>query len=326
MPALRGKNMSINTRKKFHVDHDVRPVHVIAVLKQMSPFVGDVRTQLLADLAANDYKISSHYLFWNLKVLRTLGLTDVDEKTESWRLTRRGVYLRALAAWNQQTFIDMMHYLYYAAWDFGDREAASFSWTYRTVTNLLWQRRPTVIDGKGLAAEVRDLACKEFGLESVSITDYAVDGVYNWLRGLDPAFAWTDTKSRRRETNGGRASCTPELFLMAVDYLYRSKDIAYDRPLVMDDDKINVICRLCLLDPLKWKSVLNRTIEQFTILRRMGSANGPQLTLERSPRLIVWEPEAELEPVDLESFGEPERPRTADEADDLDDEDEEGGG
>jgi len=313
--------MSTITRKKFHVDHDVRPLHVMAVLGQMSPFVGDVRPQLLTDLAASGHTINPHHLFWNLKVLRALGLTDVDEKTESWRLTRRGAYLRALASWNQRTFNDMMHYLYYTSWDFGDREAATFSWTYKTVSNLLWQRRPTVIDGKALAAEVRDLACKEFALESVSITDYAVDGVYNWLRVLDPVFAWTDTKTRRRETNGGRVGCTPELFLMAVDYLYRTQGLSYNRPVLMDDERTSTICRLCLLDPLRWKAVLNRTIEQFAILRRVGSASGPQVTLERAPRLIVWPGEAGM--ADIEALDEPARLRmAADLADEsLEDED-----
>jgi hypothetical protein len=311
--------MTTSTRIKFHVDHDVRPIHVMAILKQMSPFVGDVRADLLVDLAANDYKISPHYLFWNLKVLRTLGLTDVDEKTESWRLTKRGVYLRALAAWNPRTFYDMMHYLYYTSWDLGDRETATFSWTYRTVSNLLWQRRPTVIDGKGLALEVRDRACQEFALDTVSITDYAIDGIYNWLRVLDPVFAWTDTKSRRRETNGGRAACSPELFLMAVDYLYRIKNVPYNRPMLMDEDKTAVVCRLCLLDPLKWKSVVNRTVEQFAILHRMGSASGPQLTLERAPRLIVWPGEADMELSELETVEEPARPGNSDALDDDDD-------
>lgn len=314
--------MSTPVRKKLHVDHDVRPVHVTAVLTHMSPFVGDTRPQLLADLAAGGYTINPHHLFWNLKVLRVLGLTDVDEKTELWRLTRRGVYLRALASWNLPTFYDMMHYLYYATWDFGDQETAGFSWTYRTVANLLWQRRPSIIDGKGLATEVRDLACQEFELDSISLTDYAVDGVYNWLRVLDPAFAWTDTKSRRRETNGGRSACSPELFLMAVDYLYRSKGVPHNRPLLMDDDKTNIICRLCLLDPLRWKSMLNRTIEQFAILRRMGSASGPQLTLERAPRLIMWEPDAESEEIDLEALQEADLPKAADLAVEDSDDDE----
>ena len=314
--------MSTPVPRKFHVDHDVRPVHVAAVLTHMSPFVGDTRAQLLADLAADNYTINPHHLFWNLKVLRVLGLTDVDEKTELWRLTRRGVYLRALASWNLPTFHDMMHYLYYATWDFGDKDAAGFSWTYRTVTNLLWQRRPTVIDGKALAVEVRELAEKEFNLESVSITDYAVDGVYNWLRVLDPVFAWTDTKSRRRETNGGRVACAPELFLMAVDYLYRSKSVPYNRPLLIDDEKTNIICRLCLLDPLRWKSMLNRTIEQFSILHRAGSASGPQLTLERPPRLINWDPAAEQEDVDFDALDDTGLPRVDDApADDGVDED-----
>lgn len=312
--------MSTPVRRKFHVDHDVRPVHVTAVLTHMSPFVGDTRPQLLADLAADSYTINPHHLFWNLKVLRVLGLTDVDEKTELWRLTRRGVYLRALAAWNLPTFYDMMHYLYYATWDFGDKDAAGFSWTYRTVANLLWQRRPTVIDGKGLAAEVRDLACKEFDLDTVSITDYAVDGVYNWLRVLDPAFAWTDTKSRRRETNGGRPACSPELFLLAVDYLYRVKGVLHNRPLLMDDDKTNIICRLCLLDPLRWKSMLNRTTEQFSILHRAGSASGPQLTLERAPRLIMWEPEPDDMDFDVLANTDLPKPDAAP-ADDVDDDD-----
>lgn len=319
--------MPINTRKKFHVDHDVRPVHVVAILKQLSPFVGDVRAQLLTDLAAGGHSINPHYLFWNLKVLRILGLTDMDEKAESWRLTRRGVYLRALAEWNQRIFFDMMHYLYYASWNFGDQEITTFSWTYQTVCNLLWHRRPTVIDGKAMAAEVRDLAQQQFGLDSVSITDYAIDGVYNWLRVLDPPFAWTDSKSRRRETNAGRSSCSVELFLLAVDYLYRTQNVAYNRALTIDDSKAAIICRLCLLDPLKWKGILGRTVEQFSILHRTGSANGPQLTLERAPRLVLWPGDSDVTPVDVDTLEEPlpaaEPPPPGGDSDDDEDVDDE---
>ncbi len=293
-------------RKKFHVDHDVRPAHVTAILKALSPFVGETRPQLLAYLAANDHPINPHYLLWNLKVMRALGLADADERTDSWRLTRRGVYLSALAEWNQRAFHDMMHYLYYAAWDCGDREAATFSWTYQTVCNLLWQRRPSVIDGKALAAEARDLARKLFGYDDVSITDYAVDGVYNWLRMLNPPFAWTDTRKRRRETNGGRSDCTPELFLMAVDYLYRTRSIPYGQTATLNDERTGDICRVCLLDPLRVRAVLGRTVERFAVLRRFASPNGLQVLLERPPRLIVWPGGADTQPVDLDSLEEME--------------------
>lgn len=314
----------MNTRKKFHVDHDVRPAHVTAILRQLSPFVGEVRGQLLNDLAANEHKINPHYLFWNLKIMRVLRLTDMDEKSEAWRLTPRGVYLRVLAEWNLPAFNDMMHYLYYASWNFGDQEMATFSWTYQTVCNLLWERRPAVIDGKALAAEVRDLAQQQFNLDSVSITDYAIDGVYNWLRSLDPAFAWTDTKTRRRETNSGRSACTPELLLMAIDYLYRTQGMAYNEPVLMDEEKVSIVCRLCLLDPLRWRSVLGRAVEQFPVLQRAGSTEGPQITLERAPRLITWPGELDIAPLDLEPIVEPVAEPSSTEDDEADDLDEDG--
>jgi hypothetical protein len=278
-----------------------------------------VRTQILADLHESGHAINPHYLFWNLKVMRSLGLTETDEKTEAWQLTKRGVYLRALAEWNPRAFYDMMHYLYYASWDFADHENTGFSWTYQTACNLLWQRRPTVIDGKALAAEVRDLAQQQFGLDTVSITDYAIDGVYNWLRVLDPVFAWTDTRTRRRETNGGRAGCTPELFLMAIDFLYRRQNLPYNRPVLMDDERTALVCRLCLLDPMKWKIVLNRTVEQFDILTRSATASGPQVKLERSPRLIIWPGHADTTPVDIDSLEDPLQHPSAEDAEDEDD-------
>ena len=220
----------------------------------------------------------------------------------------------------------MMHYLYYVAWDLAeveDKDAVAFSWTYQTVCNLLWDRRPSVIDGKALAVEVRERAQAEFALDSVSITDYAVDGIYNWLRALDPVFAWTNSKVRRRETNAGRVSCTPELFLMAVDYLYRTLQVDYNRPLIMDEHKIHMLSRLCLLDPGKWKPVLTRTGEEFTILRRSNSASGQQITLERAPQLVAWPAQADSVPVDINRLDEkPLAPAVvADEEDDEDDDD-----
>jgi hypothetical protein len=313
----------MNARKKFHVDHAVRPAHVTAILQQLSPFVGDVRSELLTALTASGHEINPHYLFWNLKTLRALGLVDADEQTESWKLTRRGAYLRALAEWNPRTFYDMMHYLYYTSWNFGDPDSVTFSWTYQTVCNLLWQRRPTVIDGKALATEVRTLAQQQFGLAEVSITDYAIDGVYNWVRILDPAFAWTDLKTRRRETNGGRSGCTPELFMMAVDYLYRMQGTAYGRPILMDEERATIVCRLCLLEPLKWKGVLNRGIEQFSILHRAASASGPQVTLDRAPRLIIWPGEADVEPVDTDIIAKSVSHADDDDLDEDDEDDDE---
>ena len=313
-------------RKKFHVEHDVRPAHVIPILHQLSPFVGEARTELLTGLSENGHSINPHYLFWNLKTLRSLGLTEVDEKSQSWRLTRRGAYLRALAEWNQRAFYDMMHYLYYVAWDLAeleDKDAVAFSWTYQTVCNLLWDRRPSVIDGKALAVEVRERAESEFALDKVSITDYAVDGVYNWLRALDPVFAWTNSKVRRRETNSGRISCTPELFLMAVDYLYRTLNVDYNRPLIMDEHKVHMISRLCLLDPGRWKPVLTRTGEEFAILRRSSSASGQQITLERAPQLVAWPAEVDSLPVDPGTLDEspPVSPGVVDDDDDEEDDD-----
>jgi len=109
---------------------------------------------------------------------------------------------------------------------------------------------------------------------------------------------------------------------MAVDYLYRSKRVPYNRPLLMDDEKAAIVCRLCLLDPLKWRGLLNRTSEQFATLRRAATANGPQVTLERAPRLIVWPGEDAL-PVDVDSLEEPISRSALDDLDDteLDDED-----
>lgn len=311
---------------KFHVEHNVRPANVVALLHELSPFVGEVRAQLLDELAAAGHKINPHYLFWSLKVLRSLGLTDYAEKTDAWQLTRRGAYLRALAEWNQPAFHDIMHYLYYASWNFGNQEASGFSWTYQTVSNLLWERRPTIIDGKMLAAEVRELAQKQFEQETVSLTDYAIDGVYNWLRPLSPVFAQTDSKSRRRATNSGRIACSPDLFLLAVDYLYRTGGLPYNRPVFMDDERAAIVCRLCLLDPQKWRLTMVRAVEQFGILRRSTGINGVQVTLERPPRLIVWPGEADTSPVDIdEALAEPvaESDDSLGESDEEDEDDEE---
>lgn len=316
----------MTSRRKLHVDHDVRPAHVTAILDRLSPFVATARADLMADLAASGHSINRHYLLWNLKVMRALGLVEVDSKQDMWQLSRRGVYLRALHEWDERAFYDMMHYLYYVAWDRGDQEAAAFSWTYQTVCNLIWERRPNPIEGKALAAEVRELARREFGVDDVSITDYAIDGVYNWVRALEPPFAWTDAKKRRRETNNGRSDCSPELFLLAIDYLYGRLKTPYGQPIALDTEHTEIICRLCLLDPVKWRAMVSRTLERFPMLQRTVTPAGPQATLERAPRLIVWPGTADTEAVGLDQIGEPE-PAAAealaagDAPDELDDED-----
>jgi hypothetical protein len=89
----------------------------------------------------------------------------------------------------------------------------------------------------------------------------------------------------------------------------------------MDDEKVAAICRLCMLDPLKWKTVLSKTVEQFAVLRRSASASGPQVTLERAPRLIVWPGETETAPLALEEMLEEPAAQSAGEDMAEDDED-----
>jgi hypothetical protein len=195
--------------------------------------------------------------------------------------------------YNVHAFFDLMHYLYYVSWNLGNQDDVPFSWTYQTVCNLIFDHRPTIIDGKSLAAEVRRIAQRRFGREDVSITDYAIDGVYNWLRVLTPSFTWTDQRTRRRVTNSGRSGCSSELFLMGVDYLYRTFARPYRDPITLDDEKILRLCRLCLLDPQQVKPMAVRTAGRFAILKLSEGQTGITIVLERRPRLISWPNDSE---------------------------------
>ena len=102
-----------------------------------------------------------------------------------------------------------------------------------------------------------------------------------WLSELTPPVLSEDKMHFYR-----RAFCPPELFVLAVDFVYQTREIDYGVNLLLSDENREAICQVCLLEPERFERVLEYGVAQFDYLHKgIGGGWGQYLTLDRAPRM-----------------------------------------
>ena len=269
---------------KFHIEQNVTPEHVRVILPMLSTANAVGALQIYQAAQQMGHRITYDYVRRNLKVLADLGL--LKDQARLFTLSPSGVAAQALLRLKPAAFQDVMHFLFYTSWDITYTSELAFCWTYQTICNLLWDARPTVIQGQKLVADVVDLAQTRFPEQGrIALTDWAIEGAYQWLRALEPPFVKVPAAGGRRKTGGGRTGCSTELLLLAVDYLYRKLRLPYQSSLPLDEVRIRSICQLCLLDTTSFKETADATVKAFGPLTAHGNERAMTLTLTRPIRL-----------------------------------------
>jgi len=190
-----------------------------------------------------------------LPFIRQLSLLSAD----GLPLTQLGIQYYQLAQHSAALFPEAMHCLLYTAHAFDS--AKRFSWAYARVVDALWTRGDCVLDGRAkaeLVGMVVSEASQQFGIsvEKVAFSQDSIRGVLNWLQALEPPVVERAGKSDRFRR---RHYCSPAMFLWAVDFVYRMHCTAHGVRMFLTLERIEQLCKLCVLDPSGLENVLMMT-------------------------------------------------------------------
>jgi len=74
--------------------------------------------------------------------------------------------------------------------------------------------------------------------------------------------------------------------ILAIDFLYRQRNADYGTTLFLTEENIETICKVCLLEPSAFESVLEWVIGQFDYLVEGGGGGwGRGIILYQKPKL-----------------------------------------
>lgn len=270
----------------FHVLHNARPDYELDILTLLQDGHESSYEEMLAEgrnlgLTIGYQVKTERQLKDILQLLRDLDLME----RRQIKLTFKGQILANIAHNNPDLFSEIVHYLYYSTWSATAETANCFSWSYRTLSNYLWQQGTILIDKALLFSVVSSEASENFGIQTVSFSTKSVTGIMIWLESLTPSVIhYHDSNSE--PTFSRRAFCSPELFTLAVDFIYQKEALDYSANLLLSEQQCDAICQVCLLEPNSFERVLDYAVAQFDYLEKgIGGGWGHYLTLRRRPEL-----------------------------------------
>ena len=215
---------------------------------------------------------------------RDLRLIEIDKKDKKFKLTRKGQFLRKILLYKPAIFVDVVHGLQILLWpESKNNPKTAWSWAYKQLVDILWEIGGSVkiSSKKELASHIISLANETFGTFDVSFSPKSVLGGLKWLEQLNPPVINEDKFKRR-------TFCPPELFILAVDYIYKSRGTEHGTKVMLTEKLKEEICKICLLEPTSFEKVLEYAKLQFNKIfsSDIGGGWGQYLLLEREPTLI----------------------------------------
>lgn len=229
----------------FHIQHNATPEVVRSILESCLN-----RDTSVVDLA-RQLRMSAGTIKHIIPFLRQAGLLEAVQKKLilsdiGYRLIHQSAIL----------FVEAIHHLLYTTHHF-DR-AKRFSWAYARVVDALWTSGEHTLDGQTMAqlvGAVVEEASQTFDtpVDQIAFSRNSVRGVLNWIRALDPP---TITKEGKRETFRRRYFCPVPAFLWAVDFLYRVSNTDYGVRMFLTPERIEALCKVCVLDPSGLENVM----------------------------------------------------------------------
>lgn len=212
-------------------------------------------------------------------ILKLLALIHGENRD----LSEKGRQLVQILAHRPNLSTEIFHLLFYTTWNANLPTKKCSSWSYRRLCNILWNRMSTPIVNEALASLLNDEIEENFSDAAPSVGPDTVRATSAWLSRLDPPCL----ESNGKLTFERRRFCSPELLLLATDFIYRENRISYGSNVLLTDEHRNDICRLCLLKEESFDMVLELSLSQFDFFRRgIGGGWGTFLILERQPEFL----------------------------------------
>ncbi len=174
---------------------------------------------------------------------------------------------------------DLLHYLFYVAWNPEEPTKNARSWFYSTICDNLWNMQEVVLDRdmrQSFTQQLSDQIVQEFkqvpGIERVSVGIQTMDGAREWLRNLAPAVI--DTFGKKDEIFHRRVTCSAELFLLALSHSCQLGGSEIGMDVLLSSQRREEISRLCLLEPLQIDRMLDWVLPIFPQFVSQGTRTG----------------------------------------------------
>ena len=263
------------TKLTFHIAVAATPTkipHLLNVLRNADGpiFEGSVLDQVALEQSSDTNR------FDEARVLAEQQLGLIEATKEGLRITRRA---EVILTKRSSVQYDLLHYLFYTAWEPEEPARNARSWVYRAVCDNLWSRQNTRLDldmRNALTEQLTSQALEDFqsipgfSAEKISMGRQTMAGALEWLRYLRPAVI----DEEKAEEFHRRQACSAELFLLALSrsYYLSSSEIGID--LLLSPQRRNEICRLCLLEPLQFDRMLDWVLPIFPQFISTGTRSG----------------------------------------------------
>jgi len=215
-------------------------------------------------------------------VLGRLGVVNPDDQFE---FTELGDSLVDVMYRDKKVFNNLLHFLYYTAYERYPEEYIFSSYTYRAFTNYLYNNAPfeTVQGHKGtIVSEVATQAESDnlelsYTQSGVSVSTKSFNNYFQYLDSLSPSI------NSNREGSSGfelRSFCPPELFVIVVDYLYQQNNSEYNTLLQVTEETKQRLRQICLLSESGFGEVLDFADQAYPFFSKKHDF-GLNLRLER---------------------------------------------
>jgi len=260
----------------FHI-RNVNPADLAAVLLTLEIYPNlETNLDIVQHAALLGHNIIDKRHLDALITARDLRLTETGHNS----LTTSGQSVCKLYRDKSDLFTDVIHGLQYTLWNEHQPEANCFSWSYRSVCTMLWQRGATVVSSRrDIASEIETMARTEFRKSDVSFSPKSVGGALLWLQNLKPEVLIENQKQYRFSR---RTFCSPELFIIGVDFVLRNRGYDYGSNILLGEELLYTVCQVCLLEPINFDRVLEYAVAQFSYLEKgLGGGWGRYLILHR---------------------------------------------
>jgi len=234
----------------FHVQQNTTPERLKRILRFVA---GDERAAANKSALAIECGLAVSVLDKVVfPFVRQTGLLDSLHGS----LTPLGQEVHRVSEDSPSLFAEAIHYILYTSYSFD--ASKRFSWAYAKMVDTLWRSGERVLDGTvtaQLVGMIVDEATQTFEVpvEKVAFSRKSVQGVLNWLRALDPPGIQHEGN---HEVFRRRYFCPIPAFLWAVDFLYRLNETPYGVRLFLSEERVEQICKLCVLDPTGLDNVL----------------------------------------------------------------------
>jgi hypothetical protein len=254
-------------QSKFHIEDDAGPEKIYQYIDTLIAESPTDIESLQADASKLGHSIGSAERVRVGPLLARLGIVKTDNQ---FTLTEMGDTLVDIMYNQPRLFNNILHYLYYTAVNRYPDQHIYTSYTYQLFTNYIHRNGPydsfhgsksSIVSDVGAELQQHDDIEPSRAKAGVSISTKTFNGFLRFLTELEPSV----NPNEPDETTGynPRGFCPPELFALAVDYMYKQTNTEYGTLLALTEEVEIQIRQLCLLTEDGIESVADFTDDSF---------------------------------------------------------------